>query len=80
MMNTTYYNFRIIKCQDGSEIIDERLKTPLDAIDGILAANIRKSKMHLILYIRRKRRDRKKHQQNRRKNTTYYLKSPVDAD
>ena len=42
MMNTTYYNFRIIKCQDGSEIIDERLKPPLDTIDGVLAAEYQK--------------------------------------
>ena len=42
--------------------------------------SIRKSKMHLILYIRRKRRDRKKHQQDRRKNATYYLKLLVYAD
>lgn len=43
MNNTiTYYDFRIIKCQDGTEIIDEKLKTPLDAIDGVLAAEYQK--------------------------------------
>ena len=43
-MNNTIacYDFRIIRCQDGSEIIDEKLKTPLDSIDGVLAAEYQK--------------------------------------
>lgn len=42
-MNTiACYDFRIIRCQDGSEIIDEKLKTSLDSIDGVLAAEYQK--------------------------------------
>lgn len=43
-MNNTIacYDFRIIRCRDGSEIIDEKLKTPLDSIDGVLAAEYQK--------------------------------------
>lgn len=81
-MNNTIacYDFRIIRCQDGSEIIDEKLKTPLDSIDGVLAAEYQKVQDALDIIHKKERRDRKKHQQSRRKNATYYLKSLVYAD
>ena len=80
MQNTerTYFDFRIIRCADGSDLIDETLKTPYTALNPVQMVEYTEVDNNLA-YMRRLERQKCREAEKQRK-FTYKLFHKVACD
>ena len=64
----TYFDFRIIRCADGSDLIDETLKTPYTALNPVQMVEYTEVDNNLA-YMRRLERQKRREAERQRKIT-----------
>ena len=62
----TYFDFRIIRCSDGTDLIDETLKTPYAALNPVQMVEYTEVDNN-IAYMRRLERQKRREVERRRK-------------
>ena len=69
------FNFRIITCADGTDIIDTTLKTPYNALTGVEMVEYTEMEKHIAYMERIKRQEQKEADRQRRmmRNPLYRL-------
>lgn len=69
------FNFRIIICEDGSEIIDRSMKTPYNSLTAIQMVEYAEmdNRLYAMDRLKREKQKKQKRQQKRDRNLLYKL-------